>query len=105
MFTSVMVSGCILGCGAAAAEDLTVADVLKGLSLEKAKLEYVDEPPGKLRAVECEATLRDTKVKVRVRVEVVYTPDLFSEQRRWDPKAVRAATVRKVMITPAGADK
>jgi hypothetical protein len=86
-------------------EKMTVADVLKGLSLDDSKLAYVDEPPGKLRELECEATLRDTKAKVRVRIEVVYTPELFSEKRTWDPKAVRAATARRVTITPVGADQ
>jgi len=33
-------------------------------------------------------------------VEVVYTLDLFSDKRGWDIKAVRAARVTKVTITP-----
>jgi hypothetical protein len=86
-------------------EKLTVADVLKGLSLDESKLEHIDEPPGKLRELEAETTLRDSKIKVRVRIEVVYTLDLFSKERNWDPKAVRAATVRKVTIIPVGADR
>jgi hypothetical protein len=104
MFAAVVLSGCLLGCGMAGAEKLTVADVLQGLSLDESKLEYLDEPPGKLRGLEGVATLRDSKVQVRVAIEVVYTPDLFSDRRKWDPKVVRAATVRKVTITPVGAD-
>jgi hypothetical protein len=80
-------------------EKVTVADVLRGLSLDPSKLRYIDEPPGKLQELECETTLRDTKVRVRVRIEVVYTLALFSDQRKWAPQAVRAATVRKVTIT------
>jgi hypothetical protein len=87
------------------AEKMTVAGVLKGLSLDETKLDYIDEPPGKLRALECEATFRDTKVKVRVRIHVVYTHDLFSVEQKWNPKAVRAATVHKVTITPLDAEK
>jgi hypothetical protein len=79
--------------------------VFKALSLDEAKLEYNDEPPGKLREVECQATLRDTKVKVRVRIELVYTPELFSEEQKWDAKALRAAAVRKVTITPVVAKR
>jgi hypothetical protein len=86
-------------------EKLTVADVLKGLSLDESKLDYIDEPPGKLRALESEATPWGKKAKVRVRIEVDYTAALFSEKRKWDPKAVRAATVRKVTVTPVGAEK
>jgi len=63
-------------------EKVTVADVFKGLSLDESKLDYIDEPPGKLRELECKATLRDTKVKVRVRIEVVYTINLFSDKRK-----------------------
>ena len=105
MLTAVLVSGCLLATPAAPAEKLTVADVFKALSLDEAKLEYIDEPPGKLREVECEATLRDTKVGVRVRIEVVYTPQLFSEQRKWDARAVRAAAVRKVTVAPISPDR
>jgi len=78
---------------------------VKSLSLDEAKFRYEDEPPGKLRAVECPATLRDTKVKVRVRLEVVYTLDLFSDKFAWDIKKVRAATVHKVVIEPQTTDK
>ena len=86
-------------------EKMTVADVLKALSLDDSKLEYSAEPPGKLQVLECATTLRDTKVKVRIRIEVVYTIELFSVEHQWDKKVIRAATVRKVEITPVGADK
>jgi hypothetical protein len=104
MLTMIMVSGCLLAC-AAPAEKLTVADVFKALALDQAKLEYIDEPPGKLREVQCEASLRDTNVKARVRIEIVYAPELFSMERKWDPKTVRAAAVRKVTISPLGTDR
>jgi hypothetical protein len=91
--------------GPAGPKKMTVADVLKGLSLDASKLEYIDEPPGKLRELQCEASLRDTKVKVRVRIEVVYTVNLFSEKRKWDPKAIRAAGARRVTITPVSSEK
>jgi hypothetical protein len=93
-----------LGCEAAAPDKLTVADVFKALTVDESRLEFSDEPPGKLQEVACEAVLRDTKVKVRVRIEVDYTVELFSETRQWDLKAVRAATVRKVTITPIARD-
>jgi hypothetical protein len=80
---------------------LTVADVLKGLSLDESALSFSDEPPGKLRTLSCETTLRDTKLRVRVRIELVYTVALFSAERHWDPKAVRAAAVHQVTLTPA----
>ncbi|MFL5341964.1 MAG: hypothetical protein ACJ8F7_17595 [Gemmataceae bacterium] len=83
-----------------AADRLTVGDVAKGLALDEAKLTHVDEPPGKLQALECDTTLPNTSAKVRVRIEVVYTPALFSDQRKWDAKAVRVAAVSRVTITP-----
>jgi len=85
----------------AEAKNLTVSDALKALALDLSKLEYSDEPPGKLRQLYCETTLRDSKSKVRIQIDVNYTVALFSADRRWDPKAVRAATVRNVTITPA----
>jgi hypothetical protein len=42
---------------------------------------------------------------VRVRVEVVYRPELFSDKRKRDAKALRAAAVRKVIIAPSGLDR
>jgi hypothetical protein len=105
MLAAVVLSGCLLECGLAEPEKLTVADVLKALSLDETKLELIDEPPGKLRELACEATLRDTKARVRVRIEVVYTLDLFSDQRKWDPRAIRAATVRKVTVAPVSSDR
>src|SRR5439155_1606742 len=99
------ISASLLGTDPAAAERLTVADVIRGLALDEAKFSYSDEPPGKLREVECPATLGDAKVKVRVRIEVVYTLGLFSDKRQWDIKAVRAAAVRRVSIQPQAAEK
>lgn len=78
----------------------TVAEVLKALQLDETKLRHSDEPPGKLRALEGEVTLRDTRLKVNVRIDLVYTTAVFSTERKWDPKAVRAAAVQKVTITP-----
>lgn len=82
---------------------ISVADVLQALRLDESKLLHSDEPPGKLRQVEAEVPLRDTRIKVRVRIELVYTTALFSIERKWDPKAVRAAGVRQVVITPLDA--
>ena len=82
---------------------LTVADVLQTLQLDLSQLTHSDEPPGKLRALEGEVTLKEARVKVHVRIELVYTTDLFSMEMKWDPKAVRAAAVRRVSITPIGA--
>jgi hypothetical protein len=49
--------------------------------------------------------VREAKVKVRVRIEVVYTLGLFSDKREWEMKAVRGAAVRKVSIEPQAAKK
>jgi hypothetical protein len=50
----------------------------------------------------CDTTLRDSKARVRIRIELVYTTALFSESGSWDEKAVRTAAVRSVTITPVG---
>lgn len=88
---------------ASEAKRLTVADVLQALQLDVSQLSHSDEPPGKLRALEGEVLLRDARIKVRVRIELVYTTAVFSIERKWDPKAVRAAAVQKVSITPIDA--
>jgi hypothetical protein len=102
MLTAIILSASLLAGEPEPAKHLTMADVAKALSLDEATFRYSDEPPGKLQAVECQATLGDTPVKVRVRIELIYTPSLFSDKREWDIKRVRAATVRKVTIEPAG---
>jgi hypothetical protein len=99
MFAALMIAASLLAADPAPEERLTVADVVKSLVLDETKFSYSDEPPGKLRAVECVTMMG--KVKVRVRVEVVYfAPDLFSDSGKWDIKKVRAATVLKVTIEP-----
>jgi hypothetical protein len=105
MWAAIIVSASLLTAEPERAERFTVADVVKGMSLDESKFSYMDEPPGKLRAIECPATIRDTAAKVRVRIEVVYTLELFSDKREWDIKQVRAATVLKVTIEPRSADK
>lgn len=105
MFAAMMISAFLLAMDPAAAKPLTVADVVKGLGLDESKFSYADEPPGKLRELKCPTILRDTTVKVDVRIEIVYTTALFSEKREWNIKAVRAAEVRKVTIEPQVTEK
>lgn len=87
-------------------ERVIVADVTEALALDETKASYSTEPPGKLR------TLRWSKVKLPgaeteadVEVDIVYTPDLFSEKFEWDIKTVRAATVTEVTISPSAPNK
>jgi len=94
MFAALMISASLLAADPIPAERLTVADVVKGLGLDEAKFSYDDEPPGKLWAVKCPTTMN--KVTVRVRIELV--SKIFSDKLDWDIKAVRAATVHKVVI-------
>jgi hypothetical protein len=81
-----------------AVRKLTVGDVLRGLSIDESKLNYSDEPPGKLQELTANVALGQSKVNVRI--EIRYTSELFSAERKWDPRKVRAAEVQKVTITP-----
>ena len=82
-----------------AAKPVTLADVIKGLGLDEAKVEYIDEPPGRL------ARLSWEKVKLpgtdaAVDVDVFLTTAPFSERLEWDIKKLRDVTVQKVTIVP-----
>ena len=78
---------------------VTVADVIKGLGLDEAKMRYGDEPPCILRELRWpKAKLPGTESEVEIVIQI--GGRLFSEKRRWDMKEVRAATVLKVTITP-----
>ena len=80
-----------------------VADVIKGLGLDETKMHHSDEPPGKLRAISWhKVKLPGTDAEVDISIEIVYTFDVFSDKRKWDIKAIRAATVTKVTIVPPG---
>jgi len=100
MLAAVILSSSLLAAFPGDPENLTVADVVKSLALDESKFSYIDEPPGKLQKIECITTLRDTKAKVTVHVELVYTLALFSENGNWDKNKVRAAKVRSVSIEP-----
>lgn len=80
---------------------LKVADVVKGLGLDEAKVEYIDEPPGCLAKLYwSKVKLPGTEVAVDVEVVIVFTSALFSETRTWDIKKLRDVTVLKVTISP-----
>src|SRR5688500_877133 len=100
MLTFVCLSALILaGSADPQPKPAKVADVIKGLALDETKIDYADEPPGKLRSLHWQKVkLPGTEAEVRVEIDIVYTPDVFSDKRKWDIKAVRAATVIKVTI-------
>ena len=60
---------------------MTVAQVLSLCSTPYSEVRMVDEPPGKLRAVEFDC-YQDQR-SVRVVLELQYTPALFSSERSW----------------------
>ena len=47
MLAALIISASLLAADPAAAEQLTVADVIKALVLDEAKFNYSDEPPGR----------------------------------------------------------
>jgi hypothetical protein len=65
---------------------LTVAQVLALCSTPYRDVTMVDEPPGKLRALEFDCQ-RDGRV-VRTVLELAYQPTLFSVDRTWDEELV-----------------
>jgi hypothetical protein len=72
----------------------TLGPVLDHFKVNPKDLDYIDDPPGKLQAVEFKIK-RDSKI-VRVEVKLKYTIQLFSATRKWDLEHVRNATVLEV---------
>ncbi|QVQ26397.1 hypothetical protein [Achromobacter deleyi] len=72
----------------------TVGEVLALCQTRYADVTMVDEPPGKLRAVELDCAAR---IPVsRYVLEFDYRPALFSAQRDWPESLVGAQTVTAV---------
>ena len=84
-------------------KEWTVADILAGLKIDESMLIYEDEPPGKLRALRCVVALPGNGMKAYVRIELKFR--IVSVNFEWDKKAVRAAKVARVVITPGGSDE
>jgi hypothetical protein len=72
---------------------LTVAQVLSLCGASYAEVRPIDEPPGKLRALELEC--RDPTPH-RVVLEIDYRPELFSATRTWAEALVRRQVVTAV---------
>jgi hypothetical protein len=70
---------------------LTVAQVLALCGASYDSVTMVDEPPGKLRAVELDC--REGGRTVRVVLELEYVPKLFSASRTWDQGLVASQKV------------
>ena len=72
----------------------TVGEVLELFQTRYADVTMVDEPPGKLRAVELDCAAR---VPVsRFVLEFDYRPDLFSAARNWPESLVGAQRITAV---------
>lgn len=78
---------------------LSVAQVLALCGTPYSDARMVDEPPGKLRAVEIDCHQGDRTV--RVVLELEYKPALFSVDRVWEEKVVGQ---QKVIAVRAPAD-
>jgi hypothetical protein len=63
----------------------TVSEVLAACGTPYAEVTFVDEPPGKLRAVEFLCRAADPPA--RVVLEFDYSSELFSDRRQW-PEAL-----------------
>jgi hypothetical protein len=61
-------------------------------------LSMEDDPPGKLKSVSFEKKVAGKTV--RITLQLRYTVQLFSEDRKWGPNAVRPALVRKATQEP-----
>jgi len=74
---------------------LTVSQVLTRCDAEYAEVRLVDEPPGKLRAVEfvCHSVVPPRKL----RLEIAYDSSLFSAARDWARDVVLGRTVIRVV--------
>jgi hypothetical protein len=74
---------------------LTVSEVLASCGTPYDEIALVDEPPGKLRAVELEC--RTSVPPRRVVLELRYHPGLFSPTRAWTRELVEAQVVSRVL--------
>jgi hypothetical protein len=77
---------------------LTIAEVLERCRTSYEDLEFVDEPPGKLRALEFNC--RQTGQPKKVVVEIAPCPELFSAERSWPRTLVLAQKVTGVLHPP-----
>jgi hypothetical protein len=73
---------------------LTIAQVLAICQSSYSEVRLVDEPPGKLRAVEL--VCREGGQPRRVVLEIQYHSDLFSADRDWAETVVTAQKVVQV---------
>lgn len=72
---------------------LTVGQVLALCEADYRDVQFIDEPPGKLRAVEFNC--RHGGGQRRVRLEIQYDPELFSRRRSWERSVVEGRKVLK----------
>jgi hypothetical protein len=79
---------------------MTVAQVLALCGTSYAEVQFIDEPPGKLRAIEFDCRRCEPEVHVVLAFE--YHIGLFSMQRKWDRDVVTAQTVTAVTESPPG---
>lgn len=75
---------------------LTVGEVLEQCNCENSLPEYMDEPPGKLRAVKiiCE----EDGHKTTIVLEIEYNTSLFSDERNWSFDLIKTLKVVKVHL-------
>jgi len=73
---------------------LTIGQILQQCDADFPDVQLLDEPPGKLRAVEF--TCRAEQRPQRVILEINYHSSLFSSERRWPQDLVKAQKVVKV---------
>jgi hypothetical protein len=76
---------------------MTVAQVLAWCGTPYAEVKFIDEPPGKLRAIEFDC--RRCEPEVRLTLEFEYHIGLFSMQREWERDVVTAQTVVRATET------
>jgi hypothetical protein len=76
-----------------------VAQVLSQCGTTYAELTMIDEPPGKLRALEFDCRKGTAR---RVVIEIEYGPDLFSATRSWPEELVGSRIVTGVRAPATG---
>jgi hypothetical protein len=77
-----------------------VGHILDEYGIAFRDVEFDDDPPGKLQALNCLAKCRN--VPVRVIIKLRYSKELFSAERKWREPTVRAAHVESVETSPTG---
>ena len=74
----------------------TIDQLMKDQHIRDESVEMIDEPPGKLVGIVVPIQI-DARV-TRVILSIDYDPSLFSEERQWNLRVVKACRIRNITM-------